>query len=694
MKRIYNQLFIIMLTAIVFASCSDFLNREPLSDGTEVIFFKTPDHFIQAANALYDMEGWKNYDGGNITGNRMDQNMDISGIGNNGGGSADQSDWRWNNLYQYIRKCNILLEKAEEYTGNKDDIKASVGTAYFFRAWHHFYLLQRFGGVPVADHVFDVTDAVIYGTRNSRYEVADLIINDLRTAIPMLPQEKNISATDKGKVSTETAKAFFARVLLFEATWEKYTANIGFDLDGDGTSTGAGKTKPTGYPSITDMLTEAKKWSGEVISEAEAGTFTLFYTGTETGIVNKDSLSYYYLFNLDDKGGNLCNPYGKKKADNKEYLFSVKYDHEIRRPVWNLGHTVITNQFSGISSIFADMFLCRNGLPIFISTNGVTQELNPDFLGFGYDPAPTSNENFWNEYRNRDYRFISCMHNGSNMLDRQSFGNRPEYADAPDGIRPYPVPLYPSCNPYNGDPFDPNDPAYGKKAAVYTPFIEANSTHNGYGCRKFNPEGTRANEFESPDYPLIRLAEVYLIYAEAAVELGNGSISDADLNRSINKTRARAGVAPLSAALIADKYDAGYWDHAQNKTIIKKMNMLDEIRRERTCELFAEGFRETDLKRWGIAHINLRGQKLGRRVLGTAYETGLGNNSSTNYGKKSYDPVERPLYRGIYLESGLDYGRSIATLAGNLFYSQRDYLAPIPLGQIRLNESLIQNPGW
>jgi len=146
--------------------------------------------------------------------------------------------------------------------------------------------------------------------------------------------------------------------------------------------------------------------------------------------------------------------------------------------------------------------------------------------------------------------------------------------------------------------------------------------------------------------------------------------------------------------LIADKYDAGYWDHAQNKTIIKRMNMLDEIRRERACELFAEGFREADLKRWGIAHVNLRGQKLGRRVLGTAYETGLGNNSSINYGKKSYDPVARPLYRGIYLESGLDYGRSIATLAGNLLYSQRDYLAPIPLGQIRLNEALIQNPGW
>lgn len=80
-------------------------------------------------------------------------------------------------------------------------------------------------------------------------------------------------------------------------------------------------------------------------------------------------------------------------------------------------------------------------------------------------------------------------------------------------------------------------------------------------------------------------------------------------------------MAPLTNALIANVWDAGYWDHAQGKTVCKKMNMLDEIRRERACELFGEGFRMDDLKRWGIAHINLTGQKLGRHVLGTAYET-------------------------------------------------------------------------
>jgi hypothetical protein len=671
MKKIkYNliNLFGIFILLQIL-SCNDYLDREPLSQGTEAIFFKTPDHFKQAANALYNLEGWKDYNGANAY-YKMDQSTDIAGFSQNGGSSATESNFRWDRLYGYIRNCNVLLTKAEEYTGNKSEINTAVGTAYFFRAWQHFYLLQTFGGVPAVDHVLDVNDPLVMGARNSRYEVANLIISDLRAAIPLLPQEKSIGASDKGKVSQEAAKSFLARVLLYEATWEKYTANIGYDLDGDGTSTGAGKAKPETYPSITDMLTEAKKWSGEVITEAEAGTFALWN--------ECDSLSYYYLFNIDEKGGNISNFKGVGKSTNKEFIFSVRYDYDVKKGGLNLGHTIVTWQGSNISTYLGEMFLCRNGLPIIISHDGVSREKNPEFLGF---------EHFYDEYRNRDYRFIGCAY----LPDRVSWMNDPAYGIGCTATgNPYPDPVYPQ------DPYNAADPAFNSKAAIYIPTLYS-GTHNAYGSRKFMPEGNnRADKTESPDYPLIRLAEVYLIYAEAAVELGNGTITDNDLNFSINKNRARAGVAPLTNALIANVWDAGYWDHTQNKTIFKKMNMLDEIRRERTCELFGEGFRENDLKRWGIAHINLRGQKLGRHIYGTEYMTATANDA-TYHGQPVYQPDRFPLTNGVYEDGGTgdpDYGRSIATVAGNLLYSQRDYLAPIPLGQIRLNETLKQNPGW
>ncbi|MDR1222776.1 MAG: RagB/SusD family nutrient uptake outer membrane protein [Tannerella sp.] len=666
MKRIH--IVVIILTAMVFTGCSDFLDKEPLSSGTEAIFYKTPDQFSQAANALYNLEGWKNYD--NRESLRMDQGMDITGLGSNGGASAVEDDWRWDKPYEYIRNCNILIEKAAEYTGDKEDLNASVGTAYFFRAWQHFYLLQLFGGVPILDHAPTVDDPVITGPRNSRYEVAGFIINDLRTAIPLLPKESEIPASSKGKVSTETAKSFLARVLLYEATWEKYVSGIGYDLDGDGSSTGAGTVKPSGYPSVADMLTEAKRWSGEVITEAEAGTFALWN--------ECDTLSYYYLFNLDDKGGNMSNPFGKGKITNKEFIFSVKYDPDLRRG--DAALTTAISRWSGgnISTYLGEMFPCSNGLPIYISYDGVTREKNPQFLGLTH---------FMDEFINRDYRFISCTY----LPDRKSWvGSGSAENQLPNTTgKPYADPVYPEV------PYNPNDPAFSDGRTLYTPsLLTANFTNNAYGSRKFMPEGTRNTFYESSDWPLIRLAEVHLIYAEAAVELGNGQISDQDLNFSINKNRARARVAPLTNALIANVWDAGYWDHSQNKTIIKKMNMLDEVRRERACELFGEGFRENDLKRWGIAHINLRGQKLGRYVYGTEYMTATANDAA-HYGEPVYQPDRYPSFYGIIDAAGsLDYGRTVANLEGNLLYSQRDYLVPIPLTQIRLNESLTQNPGW
>jgi starch-binding outer membrane protein, SusD/RagB family len=228
MKTIFRISLIVSALALPLCSCSDFLEKEPLSQGTEAIVFKTPEHFEQAANALYNMNGWRNLNGKGFEGSAVDQNTDINGLTSNGGGTVQESDWHWDKPYSHIRTCNILLAKANEYDGNQEDIAQSVGTAYFFRAWQHFYLLQYFGGIPIVDHVLDVSDPVLFGVRNSRYEVIDFIASDLRLAIPLLPKEKDIPESDKGKVSKEAAKAFLARVLLYEGTWEKYVPSYSF----------------------------------------------------------------------------------------------------------------------------------------------------------------------------------------------------------------------------------------------------------------------------------------------------------------------------------------------------------------------------------------------------------------------------------------------------------------------------------
>lgn len=667
MKSIINRIFIASALTFSLSACSDFLNKEPLSQGTEAIVFKTPEHFEQAAYYLYDLYGW-DY-------NAMDRNLDISGLGSNGGGTAPESSGSWGGPYGQIRDCNILLEKAEEYAGDKNAISHAVGTAHFYRAWQYFKLLKTYGGVPIADHSLDLTDPTLQAPRNSRYEVANFIINDLKEAVKLLTKEKDIPDADKGKISKEAAQSFLARVALYEGTWEKYVPSIGYDLDGDGTNSGAGTAKPEGYPSVTELLTLAKTMSKDVITEAETGTFKLWN--------ECDSLSYYYLFNIDDAEGNIPNFKGKGKATNKEFIIYRKYDFNIAKPNKNISHTVIVGLATSISQQFGESFLCRNGLPIRICYTGnmANAQNNPQFEGY---------KTFVGEYRNRDYRFISCTY----IPDRTFWSSRVEDGRQLTATgKPYPDPVFPQ----NDEVYNPGDPAYSSSCGVFKPTLRNNSTASGYGSRKYLIEGAnRPSNTESADYPNLRLAEVHCIYAEATCELNGGNISDEDLDFSINKNRARARVAPLTNALIANVWDAGYWDYEQNKTVCKKMNMLDEIRRERACELFGEGHRMDDLKRWGIAHINLVGQKLGHYVLGTAYETEKAN-SAQYFGEPCYYPEKYPLRYGIYEGTGKndpDYGRSIANDPTTLNFIQRDYLTPLPLDQMRLNTNLKQNPGW
>ncbi len=673
MKR--SHIFIASaLTALSLASCSDFLDTKPLANGTDAIYYENASQFEAAANGLYNIENWKGYDG--KARYNLDGGTDITGFTSNGGGSAGESDGYWDKCYSYIRNCNVVLEKAKQYKGDQKEIANSVGTAYFFRAWQHFILLQRFGGVPIADHVFDVTDPSLYGPRKSRYEVVKFILDDLNKAIELL-NPVNASKMTSDKVNKQIAQAFLARVTLYEATWEKYTPSINYDLDGDGSSKGAGKTKPKGYPTIQQFFTMAKDNAKTVM---ENNAYSLWD--------KCDSLSYYYLFNIDDKGGNISNYKNLGKNTNKEFIFSVKYDYDVKRIGINLGWTVTTGANGGMSTQFGESFLCRNGLPIRLSRSANINEAynNPQFDGW--------KKSFAGEFRNRDYRFVGC----TDVPDRVSWRNMAASEKGPvhttnDG-KPYADPVYPK------PVYDKNDPAFNSVQAIFNPTVKG-GTHSGYSSRKFNPEGNnRADKTESPDWPVIRLAEMYLIYAEATCELGNGTISDNDLNISINKLRARAGVAPLTNALISGLYDADAYDYAQGKTVCKKLTMLGEIRRERACELFGEGFRMDDLKRWGIANDILGTNKdiLGRHLLNTAYTTHKANDKDY-HGQWCFDPATdtSKLLYGLYdkvSQNNPDYGRTIAAEAKNLLFTQRDFLSPIPLGQIRLNAALKQNPGW
>lgn len=405
----YIRSLIMLAAAVGLTSCSDFLDKEPTDQGTDAIMFKNPAQFKAAANALYSgtVPGWKEFN--------TDRNTDITGITSNGGGTVPQTSDNWKKPYERLRTVNILLQKASEYAGNLDEmtdsnpIAESVGTGYFFRAWNHFMLLQSYGGVPIVDHVMDIGDE-LYNPRNSRYEVVDLIVKDLKRAVALLPKRSSLDRiNERGKVSKEVAQSFLARVALYEGTWEKYTPSLPLDIDGDGVLSGAGKNKPEEYPSVTQFLTLAKEQADAVIREAEAGTFEIWNECEE--------LSYYSLFNIDDGEGNISNHMGVGKATNKEFIWVNPYDYTLKRSGTNWSHAVACHLVGGISAYLGESFLCSNGLPTHYSEDGVNIITNPDFGGY---------DTYMGEFENRDWRFL-----GSTFLpDRPFWTASPEYGPA------------------------------------------------------------------------------------------------------------------------------------------------------------------------------------------------------------------------------------------------------------------------
>ncbi|SDT36487.1 Starch-binding associating with outer membrane [Mucilaginibacter mallensis] len=594
-------LIFLAIGTVVFTapSCKKtYLDLVPEDVLTQAAYFKNPAQFKAAASDFYNkMISWQSLNGSNIF-DFMDNGSDLSanvtvntegGYAGYGRGTVNpkSTDQYWDNSYAYIRENNVLLQQAAAYTGSASDIAQYVAEAKFFRAWHHFFLLKRFGGVPIVTSVLDLTSPQLQAPRNSRYEVITQILSDLNDAIAGLPTEQAIPSADKGRVSKWAAEAFKARVELYEATWRKYTGTT-TDFAGSG-----------GPPSnqVSQFLTDAAAMAKDVMTN---GGYALWNYNTQL-----NDRSSYYLFSIDGSGSN---PLGLDKTSNNEFILKSMYDFVLHQGGINLTHTV--TGYMTPNRKMMDMYLCSDGLPV---------DKSPLFQG--YHTAAS-------EYQNRDYRLYGYV---------LGYGNAPTAGSVP-----------------------------------------LTTGTSGYGNEKFaayNYPTYRNDDQESQDYPQIRLAEVYLIYAEATFEL-NGSISDADLNLSINLLRARAGVAPLTNAL-ASTYS---------------LDMLTEIRRERTIEMWGENYRFDDLKRWGIAEASLNAPLCGQ-VLGDAAYT-------TDYINASGNPTS------LYTPSLYVYGATtVATGNGNLpaitidaaanrNFKRMHYLFPLPLKQIQLNSHLVQNNGY
>lgn len=300
-----------------------------------------------------------------------------------------------------------------------------------------------------------------------------------------------------------------------------------------------------------------------------------------------------------------CNPAGVTKNANTEYIFSRRYNDE--HPI-NRNITKETfNNAQMATRKFADMFLCQDGLPI---------EISPKYDG--------SNTNMVTEWQNRDNRMENVLlQPGGTYWNNEDNTSRTSFDDS-------------------------------DRTHAATTNYKPSSGGTGYYTHKWSAERNVQTNYEAYDYPIIRYAEVLLNYAEALYER-DGKISDEDLAKSINLTRKRVNpdMPNITNAFVS----------------ANGLDMRTEIRRERTIELFNEGFRIDDLKRWKTAEIEMPMDLCGITLTGEYQREWTQNALPLNEKNQ------------VVYESGR-------------VFQQKHYLYPIPSDQMQLNPNLGQNPGW
>lgn len=190
------------------------------------------------------------------------------------------------------------------------------------------------------------------------------------------------------------------------------------------------------------------------------------------------------------------------------------------------------------------------------------------------------------------------------------------------------------------------------QVGLYTPTVD------GFRARKWVRNDKESDQPSTLDCSLLRYAEVLVTYAEARFE-ATGKITDEELNQTINLVRDRVGMPPLTNAFV----DA----HG--------LDMLTELRRERSVELALEGQRYDDLIRWKQAEKLLPVALLGGKFI------------AGEYGNTSLGTMEERLNEDdiIILEEA----------DTRFFDPERDYLYPIPSNDIAQSKGAVkQNPNW
>ncbi len=485
--------------------------------------------------------------------------------------------WRW----ALVRVVNTAIVQLSDENSQLDQEyrEQRLGQAYFARAVMYFQMVKRYGGVPLILDVQDVSQdpESLKIPRSTEKETYDQIISDFDLAIELL-DGKNIGGWEP---NVDAAIALKSRASLYAGSIAEYNNLLPQKKDG---LVGINTSEASNYYTIS--LEASKR-----LMPAPFGTGS--YTLRPGSTVEE----YRQIF--DDIGGS------------------------------NDTETILFQQFSGEGGITnnMDVTLLPRALPehanwganenAYLETiywfdykDGTQGELLPDgSANLGDNLGPNTFYDLEQLFDSRDPRFGASI-----AYPGMEYGGAPAYFH--DGV---------------------TNSADAVSAGVPTSSPRQNRIRSAITAYKLANTANPQVASSVSDNPLleIRLGEIYLNYAEAA--LGLGQTTNA-LN-ALNAIRERAGM-PLLTSI-----------------------SFEDIVNERKVELAFERHRYWDLKRWRLAE-----QFLNQQYSGIQFTWDV---ASDTYAIRKIN------------------GENVVRL-----FKPQDYYLPIPIDDIENNNALIQNPGF
>lgn len=574
----------------------DVYPEDELSSGT---FFQTQDHADQAMMGVYNI-----MTDNDVFGRQFAFDC-LGGIGAGYDPYAYQSIARgtyttsesavsnkFQKLYEGISRANIVLQNVDNCDMN-DDLKLQYkAEAKFMRALFYFTLLDFWGGVPIYDEETVVSEDFMnmLEPRSTAEQVRAFIIEDLNDAIDYLPGEWD--NTNSGRATCGAALALKGKVYLWNKQYQEALNCFNELLDNtEGKYATYKLYQPTG-DSKTDYA-------------------NLFKPGGD-----ESSEMIFAIQNIGGVGQNFGMPMTFYMGTRASY-----------GSCWN-------NMM--VATTFADSYETRNGR-------------NYDYSTFQFDWDSFTGLNYSTDESVRKQVFYSTL-NADKTAVATYTAYRDQLIDMYENERDPRMSVSLICPYSTYEGWSQNAPKTTEyvltgntnETTVLNGFVQVNQGHELYVWRKFVAEadmdGAINNREDTPiNFPLIRLADVYLMMAECHNQMEGGNQSEAI--RYINLVRNRVGMPLINET-------GSPYQVAENKDAV-----FNCIKHERAVELAAEGHSFSDMKRWGLLETIGREEKY-----------------ITNINTAFYTRVVR----------------------------ERDYLWPIPQTEMDINPNLKghQNPGW